>query len=37
MFCSKGAYPDTLKKGCMCSECFIYAKFALQGEYFCLE
>ncbi|WP_319506762.1 DUF2769 domain-containing protein [uncultured Methanolobus sp.] len=36
MFCSKGPYPGTQKKGCMCSECFMYRKFALLGKYFCV-
>ncbi|WP_366931346.1 DUF2769 domain-containing protein [Methanolobus sp.] len=37
MFCSKGAYPGAVKKGCMCSECLIHEKFALTGKYFCSE
>ncbi|MDG6244351.1 MAG: DUF2769 domain-containing protein [Methanolobus sp.] len=37
MFCSKGPCSGVQKKGCMCLQCIIHKKFALEGEYFCTE
>ncbi|OJH49600.1 hypothetical protein MPF_0388 [Methanohalophilus portucalensis FDF-1] len=35
MFCARGPASDEARQGCMCTKCYVYHQFALEGDYFC--